>query len=151
MRFQLWWLWQPLVLHCHCWLSSQWWLASRTTDGKIITTSSLYNTMYFFFSYHILSYFCRLKGRFWPAVPDPANSSIKRWTSESTQVWKFNLLEMFLCNNPLCVTATVISIFISTMDQITSVIQVKMSNQLLVAPLKSNYLPYFKLSASIIL
>ncbi|KAA8591763.1 hypothetical protein FQN60_017137 [Etheostoma spectabile] len=27
----------------------------------------------------------RLKGRFWPAVPDPANSSIKRWTSESTQ------------------------------------------------------------------
>ncbi|XP_078108555.1 granulocyte colony-stimulating factor receptor isoform X2 [Sander vitreus] len=27
----------------------------------------------------------RLKGRFWPSVPDPANSSIKRWTSESTQ------------------------------------------------------------------
>ncbi|KAM8869774.1 granulocyte colony-stimulating factor receptor isoform 2-T2 [Spinachia spinachia] len=27
----------------------------------------------------------RLKGQFWPAVPDPANSSIKRWTSESTQ------------------------------------------------------------------
>ncbi|KAM6935147.1 granulocyte colony-stimulating factor receptor [Lycodopsis pacificus] len=27
----------------------------------------------------------RLKRRFWPAVPDPANSSIKRWTSESTQ------------------------------------------------------------------
>ncbi|XP_028986143.1 granulocyte colony-stimulating factor receptor isoform X2 [Betta splendens] len=27
----------------------------------------------------------RIKGRFWPAVPDPANSSIKRWTSESTQ------------------------------------------------------------------
>uniref|UniRef100_UPI0037E78A7F granulocyte colony-stimulating factor receptor n=1 Tax=Semicossyphus pulcher TaxID=241346 RepID=UPI0037E78A7F len=27
----------------------------------------------------------RLKGRFWPMVPDPANSSIKRWTSESTQ------------------------------------------------------------------
>ncbi|TNN89110.1 Granulocyte colony-stimulating factor receptor [Liparis tanakae] len=27
----------------------------------------------------------RLKGRFWPAVPDPANSSIRRWTSESTQ------------------------------------------------------------------
>ncbi|XP_041649322.1 granulocyte colony-stimulating factor receptor isoform X2 [Cheilinus undulatus] len=27
----------------------------------------------------------RLKGRFWPVVPDPANSSIKRWTSESTQ------------------------------------------------------------------
>ncbi|XP_019122695.2 granulocyte colony-stimulating factor receptor [Larimichthys crocea] len=27
----------------------------------------------------------RLKGRFWPAVPDPANSSLKRWTSESTQ------------------------------------------------------------------
>ncbi|XP_054477228.1 granulocyte colony-stimulating factor receptor isoform X2 [Anoplopoma fimbria] len=27
----------------------------------------------------------RLKGRFWPAVPDPANSSIKRWTSDSTQ------------------------------------------------------------------
>ncbi|KAK1895585.1 Granulocyte colony-stimulating factor receptor [Dissostichus eleginoides] len=27
----------------------------------------------------------RLKQRFWPAVPDPANSSIKRWTSESTQ------------------------------------------------------------------
>ncbi|XP_056235695.1 granulocyte colony-stimulating factor receptor [Seriola aureovittata] len=27
----------------------------------------------------------RLKGRFWPDVPDPANSSIKRWTSESTQ------------------------------------------------------------------
>nr|XP_040020391.1 granulocyte colony-stimulating factor receptor [Gasterosteus aculeatus aculeatus]XP_040020392.1 granulocyte colony-stimulating factor receptor [Gasterosteus aculeatus aculeatus] len=27
----------------------------------------------------------RLKGHFWPAVPDPANSSIKRWTSESTQ------------------------------------------------------------------
>lgn len=27
----------------------------------------------------------RLKGRLWPLVPDPANSSIKRWTSESTQ------------------------------------------------------------------
>uniref|UniRef100_A0A3B4YYQ3 Interleukin-6 receptor subunit beta-like n=1 Tax=Stegastes partitus TaxID=144197 RepID=A0A3B4YYQ3_9TELE len=27
----------------------------------------------------------RLKGRFWPAVPDPANSSIKRWSSESTE------------------------------------------------------------------
>ncbi|XP_018555599.1 granulocyte colony-stimulating factor receptor [Lates calcarifer] len=27
----------------------------------------------------------RLKGRFWPVVPDPANSSIKRWTSESSQ------------------------------------------------------------------
>ncbi|XP_028436646.1 granulocyte colony-stimulating factor receptor isoform X2 [Perca flavescens] len=27
----------------------------------------------------------RLKGQFWPAVPDPANSSIRRWTSESTQ------------------------------------------------------------------
>ncbi|XP_042346164.1 granulocyte colony-stimulating factor receptor [Plectropomus leopardus] len=27
----------------------------------------------------------RLKGHFWPTVPDPANSSIKRWTSESTQ------------------------------------------------------------------
>ncbi|XP_059194532.1 granulocyte colony-stimulating factor receptor [Centropristis striata] len=27
----------------------------------------------------------RLKGHFWPAVPDPANSSIKRWTSESSQ------------------------------------------------------------------
>ncbi|XP_074509200.1 granulocyte colony-stimulating factor receptor-like isoform X1 [Sebastes fasciatus] len=27
----------------------------------------------------------RLKVRFWPAVPDPANSSIKRWSSESTQ------------------------------------------------------------------
>ncbi|KAF3692181.1 Granulocyte colony-stimulating factor receptor [Channa argus] len=26
-----------------------------------------------------------LKGRFWPVVPDPANSSIKRWTSESTE------------------------------------------------------------------
>ncbi|KAM6994990.1 granulocyte colony-stimulating factor receptor isoform 2-T2 [Tautogolabrus adspersus] len=31
------------------------------------------------------SYQKRLKVRFWPAVPDPANSSIKRWTSESTQ------------------------------------------------------------------
>ncbi|XP_061574458.1 granulocyte colony-stimulating factor receptor [Cololabis saira] len=27
----------------------------------------------------------RLKGHLWPLVPDPANSSIKRWTSESTQ------------------------------------------------------------------
>ncbi|XP_069559935.1 granulocyte colony-stimulating factor receptor [Brachyistius frenatus] len=27
----------------------------------------------------------RLKGHFCPVVPDPANSSIKRWTSESTQ------------------------------------------------------------------
>ncbi|XP_041845048.1 granulocyte colony-stimulating factor receptor [Melanotaenia boesemani] len=27
----------------------------------------------------------RLQGRFWPVVPDPANSSIKRWASESTQ------------------------------------------------------------------
>lgn len=27
----------------------------------------------------------RLKGHLWPAVPDPANSSIKRWTSDSTQ------------------------------------------------------------------
>ncbi|XP_017270764.1 granulocyte colony-stimulating factor receptor [Kryptolebias marmoratus] len=27
----------------------------------------------------------RLKGHIWPAVPDPANSSIKVWTSESTQ------------------------------------------------------------------
>ncbi|XP_040900935.1 granulocyte colony-stimulating factor receptor [Toxotes jaculatrix] len=27
----------------------------------------------------------RLKGRFWPAIPDPANSSIKRWTSESSE------------------------------------------------------------------
>ncbi|XP_077430983.1 granulocyte colony-stimulating factor receptor [Vanacampus margaritifer] len=27
----------------------------------------------------------RLKVRFWPDVPDPANSSIKSWTSESTQ------------------------------------------------------------------
>ncbi|XP_047455669.1 granulocyte colony-stimulating factor receptor [Mugil cephalus] len=27
----------------------------------------------------------RIKGHFWPAVPDPANSSVKRWTSESTQ------------------------------------------------------------------
>lgn len=27
----------------------------------------------------------RLKVRFWPAVPDPANSSIKRWTSDSTR------------------------------------------------------------------
>ncbi|KAM4581492.1 granulocyte colony-stimulating factor receptor isoform 1-T2 [Odontesthes bonariensis] len=27
----------------------------------------------------------RLKGRFWPIVPDPANSSIKRWTSQSLQ------------------------------------------------------------------
>ncbi|XP_058504672.1 granulocyte colony-stimulating factor receptor [Solea solea] len=27
----------------------------------------------------------RLKGRFLPVVPDPANSSIKRWTSDSTQ------------------------------------------------------------------
>ncbi|KAM3614634.1 uncharacterized protein V6R79_017249 [Siganus canaliculatus] len=27
----------------------------------------------------------RLKRSIWPAVPDPANSSIKRWTSESTQ------------------------------------------------------------------
>ncbi|XP_044064398.1 granulocyte colony-stimulating factor receptor [Siniperca chuatsi] len=27
----------------------------------------------------------RLKGHFWPAVPDPANSSIKRWTSGSAQ------------------------------------------------------------------
>nr|XP_057909244.1 granulocyte colony-stimulating factor receptor [Doryrhamphus excisus]XP_057909245.1 granulocyte colony-stimulating factor receptor [Doryrhamphus excisus] len=27
----------------------------------------------------------RLKVRFWPNVPDPANSSIKSWTSESTQ------------------------------------------------------------------
>ncbi|XP_073342196.1 granulocyte colony-stimulating factor receptor [Pagrus major] len=36
----------------------------------------------------VLTYFSnqrRLKGRFWPAVPDPANSSIKRWTSASTQ------------------------------------------------------------------
>ncbi|KAM7383147.1 hypothetical protein PAMP_002829 [Pampus punctatissimus] len=27
----------------------------------------------------------RLEVRFWPAVPDPANSSIKRWTSDSTR------------------------------------------------------------------
>uniref|UniRef100_A0A667Z0B2 Colony stimulating factor 3 receptor n=1 Tax=Myripristis murdjan TaxID=586833 RepID=A0A667Z0B2_9TELE len=27
----------------------------------------------------------RLKVRFWPMIPDPANSSIKRWTSESMQ------------------------------------------------------------------
>ncbi|MED6291214.1 hypothetical protein CHARACLAT_021156, partial [Characodon lateralis] len=27
----------------------------------------------------------KLKGHFWPVVPDPANSSIKRWSSESTQ------------------------------------------------------------------
>ncbi|XP_062279029.1 granulocyte colony-stimulating factor receptor [Scomber scombrus] len=27
----------------------------------------------------------RLKGRFWPAVPDPANSSIKRWSSDSSR------------------------------------------------------------------
>uniref|UniRef100_A0A7N6AG06 Colony stimulating factor 3 receptor (granulocyte) n=1 Tax=Anabas testudineus TaxID=64144 RepID=A0A7N6AG06_ANATE len=27
----------------------------------------------------------RIKGRFWPVVPDPANSSIKRWTSDSTE------------------------------------------------------------------
>lgn len=28
----------------------------------------------------------RLKGRLWPVVPDPANSSITSWTSESSQV-----------------------------------------------------------------
>lgn len=38
------------------------------------------------YSHKHSSFFCRLKGHFWPAVPDPANSSIKRWTSESTQV-----------------------------------------------------------------
>uniref|UniRef100_A0A3Q3RVJ4 Colony stimulating factor 3 receptor n=1 Tax=Mastacembelus armatus TaxID=205130 RepID=A0A3Q3RVJ4_9TELE len=27
----------------------------------------------------------RLKGHFWPIVPDPANSSIKKWTSDSAQ------------------------------------------------------------------
>lgn len=27
----------------------------------------------------------RIKGRFWPDVPDPANSSLRRWTSDSTQ------------------------------------------------------------------
>ncbi|XP_045901943.1 granulocyte colony-stimulating factor receptor isoform X2 [Micropterus dolomieu] len=27
----------------------------------------------------------RMKRRFWPVVPDPANSSVKRWTSDSTQ------------------------------------------------------------------
>ncbi|XP_035018900.1 granulocyte colony-stimulating factor receptor [Hippoglossus stenolepis] len=27
----------------------------------------------------------RLKGQLWPIVPDPANSSIKRWTSETSQ------------------------------------------------------------------
>ncbi|XP_053183920.1 granulocyte colony-stimulating factor receptor [Scomber japonicus] len=27
----------------------------------------------------------RLKGRFWPSVPDPANSSIKRWSSDSSR------------------------------------------------------------------
>ncbi|XP_039974588.1 granulocyte colony-stimulating factor receptor isoform X2 [Xiphias gladius] len=32
----------------------------------------------------------RLKGHFWPIVPDPANSSIKKWTSESSEVWKIN-------------------------------------------------------------
>ncbi|KAM9353902.1 granulocyte colony-stimulating factor receptor [Symphorus nematophorus] len=32
----------------------------------------------------------RLKGHFWPVVPDPANSSIKRWTSESTQDTHFS-------------------------------------------------------------
>lgn len=35
-----------------------------------------------------MTFLSRLKRRFWPVVPDPANSSIKRWTSESTQVLK---------------------------------------------------------------
>ncbi|XP_075907045.1 granulocyte colony-stimulating factor receptor isoform X3 [Nelusetta ayraudi] len=32
-----------------------------------------------------------LKGHFWPTVPDPANSSMKRWTSESTQATHLDL------------------------------------------------------------
>lgn len=35
-----------------------------------------------------MTFLSRLKRHFWPVVPDPANSSIKRWTSESTQVLK---------------------------------------------------------------
>lgn len=36
--------------------------------------------------------FCRLKVHFWPVVPDPANSSIKRWSSESTQALEICLI-----------------------------------------------------------
>lgn len=41
--------------------------------------------------HHFWLSFCRIKVHFWPAVPDPANSSIKRWSSESTQVLKSSL------------------------------------------------------------
>lgn len=39
------------------------------------------------YSCHIFFFSSRIKVRLWPDVPDPANSSIKRWPPESTQVW----------------------------------------------------------------
>ncbi|XP_020489152.1 granulocyte colony-stimulating factor receptor isoform X1 [Labrus bergylta] len=53
----------------------------------IIVIGSLVGLLLFIFVILMtcFSYQKRLKGHFWPAVPDPANSSIKRWTSESTQ------------------------------------------------------------------
>lgn len=56
----------------------------------VLTKILLYN-LYKNNCIHFCSSISRIKGRLWPAVPDPANSSIKRWTSESTQVHKLNL------------------------------------------------------------
>lgn len=62
----------------------------------------------------------RLKGHFWPIVPDPANSSIKKWTSESSEVWKINQckIKWLQATSPVKVTTALLCVFIWMVNHI---------------------------------
>ncbi|KAM9723100.1 granulocyte colony-stimulating factor receptor-like isoform 1-T4 [Menidia menidia] len=56
------------------------------TVGMIVIASGVGLAVFIIFTFMTcFSKKKRLKGHLWPLVPDPANSSVKRWTSESLQ------------------------------------------------------------------
>ncbi|XP_072769197.1 granulocyte colony-stimulating factor receptor [Nerophis lumbriciformis] len=62
----------------------------KEMDPVFVAMIAVLSAVLFLLPIIVMVVFClykdsMLKVRFWPAVPDPANSSIKRWTSESTQ------------------------------------------------------------------
>lgn len=86
-----------------CFSKQKWWVHWQIVCyGVIYSHNSLFLTP----SSPSIGFFCRLKRHFWPVVPDPANSSMKRWTSESTQVLKMILCKTssisWCCNNQRC-------------------------------------------------
>lgn len=70
--------------HCALFLQPQM-VSSWPCASNVLAHLSYYQWNLCHCTNHLISC-CRLKVHLWPVVPDPANSSIKRWTSESTQV-----------------------------------------------------------------